>query len=101
MTEMLDRVARAIATDNGDLDGYTGGIPLDGCDYEGFAKAAIKELRDPTMEMLNMGARASVSFRHDRDYRRRAIEAWRAMLDTALGKPTAEPDKPPTPRSSP
>lgn len=73
MSEMVERVAQAIAIDNGDLNGYTSGTPLDGFDYESAAKAAIEAMREPTEGMRKAGEQWVL-----------VTTVWQAMIKATL-----------------
>jgi hypothetical protein len=78
MSEMVDRIARAIA------EAGNGGVWTDEQWYKEYqrdihrirARAAIKAMREPTDEMVHAGLLAGC--------RVNSIEGWRAMVDEAL-----------------
>lgn len=76
MTEMIERVARALQ--EGD-DAFPSGSPIDPW-YRGAAMAAIEVMREPTDEMLDAGG---IAFAHYTD-KRESIRLWQAMIDAAL-----------------
>ncbi|WP_299327619.1 hypothetical protein [Parasphingopyxis sp.] len=87
MSEMVERVARAIATAQWGEDDR---IATEG-DFMA-ARAATKAMRDPTDEMVRKGGHANAEDwdgdayskdpqRWDEDSRR----VWQSMIDTALG----------------
>lgn len=65
MSNMIDRVAIAIAN----------ATHIDEPNFNAIARAAIEEMREPTVEMLYAASRVN----HPRD-----VEIWQAMIDGAL-----------------
>jgi len=95
-TKMVERVARALATNEGLApDGLCHGISPDGARnweiYVSNARAAIEAMAEPTEDMQNIGnnrynemVRNSPIKDHSA-YRPHIYEAWQAMIDAALG----------------
>lgn len=89
MTEMIERVAKAMQADDGSpcisrlkFDLCRSG---DGCICRSLARAAIEAMREPTLDMIEEGAFVS----HDGDDivgRSRAKVCYRAMIDQALAE---------------
>jgi len=78
MTEMIERVARAILAANGG-EGECA-WDLDWRDYVDDARAAIEEMREPTEAMVEVLYDPTVNTRS-------AVAAdWRDMIDAALGE---------------
>lgn len=75
MSEMVERVARAIA------DNIQAALP-DGVvvDYHYAARAAIEAMRRPTEAMVDAG----YDFTADPCWREDFIKGWQAMIDEAL-----------------
>lgn len=99
MSEMVKRVARAIALGMGENPDENVGSLLDENkviwqDYEKAARSAIEALRVPTEAMLKEGA--GVGDGND-DYaigERAAGDAWQAMIDAALtSSPAAKAER--------
>lgn len=101
MSEMIERVARALAERHGDNwddipdhkghwvkeRGYFGGRFRDvnerfRCDYLDEAEAAIEAIREPTDAMLN----AAMWQKGQQPY----ADVWRAMIDAALSAAKGE-----------
>ena len=70
MTEMIERVARAIAQCLNEPGQ---------CSYSDIARAAIEAMREPTEAMIKEGAYGS-----GEDSAGVACGAWKAMIDEAL-----------------
>jgi len=83
MTDMIERVARAIHARSdhaslwSELDGYSK------IEYREDARAAIEAMREPTEEMVN-GLR--ITRECDSTAALWAPHIWRTMIDTALGE---------------
>jgi hypothetical protein len=75
MSEMVERVARAIETK---LDGFGTGHYLGHEDLQVIARAAIEAMREPTQFMLDDEAVWANSLGED------ALNTWRSMIDAAL-----------------
>jgi len=73
MSEMVDRVAQAIADVWCDKPGNTEAARL----FEKTARAAIAAMREPTLDMLGSGRRVHP---YDCDVE----ESWPVMIDEAL-----------------
>lgn len=95
-SEMVERVARAIALDEcqswDELDFIHAAM------YVSFARAAISAMREPTVEMIGVagaevlnryvGADPGDSYHGTATW---AAECWEAMIDAAAGSPAASP----------
>lgn len=79
MTEMVERVGRALA----EADGYAY-APYP---YDVWARAAIEAMREPTESMIRVGEdwSADAITHHDsRNPKSPPVEAWKAMIEAAL-----------------
>lgn len=103
MSEMIERVARAICVAMGhDPDGpssdvYVEGDPDAGTSWAGYrnaARAAIEAMREPTDEMSYAGFQVNKWVNRDKiSVGRVSIApelAWQAMINTALSSNTTE-----------
>jgi hypothetical protein len=72
MSEMLERVKKAIVDSTGDML-----LPISPHYAEKYARAAIAELREPTMEMLDAAKPHMDSWSSN-------IAWWQKMIDEAL-----------------
>lgn len=98
MSEMIERVARAICKARGDDPDARGpavwqsGFYPDHLfarwrSYEGLARAAIAEMREPTEAMVAAGGReVQIDYENGREADRvtDATNCWQAMIDAAL-----------------
>jgi len=96
MSEMIERVARAIAADN--VRGNSNWQ-----DWLVEARAAIEAMREPTEKMWDAGAadlygvsrEKAIEYAKEDKFEsdgRKADEIWRAMIDAALSDQPPEPD---------
>ena len=81
MTEMVERVARAMAEDDrlGAVADGPGVLRQSWRAYVPMARAAIEAMREPTELMVAAANRNN----HPRD-----VDTWRTMIDAALNAPT-------------
>jgi len=83
MSEVIERVVRAIETEMQRVHDSSGGILC--ASPEQLARAAIAALREPTEAMLEAGLEAHYD---PDDWRIRELgTTWRAMIDAALVEP--------------
>ena len=75
MTEMLERVTKAIFDEMDLMDG------LDVPSAERYAKAALKAMREPTPEVLKGMWRRN----DDNDAKKATLTNWQDAIDAALG----------------
>ena len=88
MSEMVERVAKAIYEAGPDGYVWESAAPYWLNEYRDLARAAIAAMREPSVEMEKAGARGiSACFTPEPDDPP-ALAAWRAMVDAALGKET-------------
>lgn len=96
MSEMIERVAKAILATTGEPTMWDHYAPGTQEHYRSMARAAIEAMREPTAAMIEVGD-ASV----DLDWSLEPGEgldgvdvtpAWRAMIDAALGTPEEDVD---------
>lgn len=77
MTEsMIDRVARALCDSQETTE-------ENWQSWVHAARVVIREMRDPTDEMLNAWARSD---KYKDDWRKDCVAGWNAMIDTALSE---------------
>lgn len=97
MSEMVERVARAISSQEGnDWDGQLGGRECVRIRYRNMARAAIEAMREPTREMINIISKTyfeieSVELDDQASAKQNAVKlvtyiarGWHAMIDEAL-----------------
>lgn len=83
MSEMVERVAKAICWKNGmnpDLTLGGDGVNFLWHEYEGQARAAIEAMREPTSWMLN----EAVEIGLEQKGNVAGFEYWQRMIDAAL-----------------
>lgn len=83
MSEMVERVARAIA--DADMEDYEGREAL----YNAFARAAIEAMREPTNNMRGIGFDEAYEHIEPSPYgpvvhAKIGQKVWQAMIDAAL-----------------
>jgi hypothetical protein len=88
MTEMRDRIARAMWEAREDIEsiGAAHRCPFESGNPEiiAMAQAAMEAMREPTFPMLTAGEDSLGYGRARRSLRTQALEAWQAMIDAML-----------------
>jgi hypothetical protein len=79
MSEMLERVARAILKEERNLDLELSN-DLTKQSYYRLARAAIAAMHEPTLEMRHAGRRVKSSWLVEQE----EVEIWQSMIDAAL-----------------
>lgn len=100
MSEMIERVARAICVANGEDDDDTYATSATGSPiwryYESHAIAAITAMREPTGEMIDGGAESLWTLRGP-DLNGQPSKCWRAMINAALRDDASASSEPSAP----
>lgn len=82
MSEMVERVARAIAEAGRESDVLFYPVGKRAEQYAAIARAAIEAMREPTAEMVESGLKKPQGMT---DWPAALGVAWRAMIDVAQG----------------
>jgi hypothetical protein len=79
MTEMVDRIMRAMNAYKDTLPKTSDDAPFIYSHRKGLARAAIAAMREPTEAMVKKGG-------SEVDWLRGLTDAWKAMIDAALSE---------------